>query len=221
MNPVEAGTPVCPHCGQSTHIVSPAHQLKPGTMLLERYMVGKALGQGGFGITYIGLDTRLDMRVAIKEFYPNGYSNRNHEATNNVTITAAGADRFYSHAIKRFLHEAKTLAKFNNEPGIVGVRDFFEANNTAYIVMDYLEGNTLKKYISSKEPIRADVLFPLMTPIIKGLGKVHEAGIVHRDVSHDNIMVMPSGLKLLDFGAARKVGGDKSFSVMLKPGYAP
>ena len=222
MEAVEDGAAFCPCCGREIICEVPAHQLKPGTLLQGRYLIGKALGQGGFGITYIGKDTTLNMRVAIKEYYPNGYSNRNHDVTNNVTITASDQNSFFLNGKQKFLNEARTLAKFCGEPGIVGVRDFFEANNTAYIVMEYLDGITLKDYIIENGPFSSSTLFPVMRPIVNALEKVHKQSVIHRDISPDNIIVLQDGaIKLLDFGAAREVGGDKSLSVMLKPGYAP
>ncbi len=221
MSLVEQETVCCPRCGKQTTITAPAHQLKPGTLLRDRYLIGKALGQGGFGITYIGLDTTLNLRVAIKEYYPNGISTRNHEITDDVTLTSSSIE-LYQKGKLRFLQEARTLARFYEEPGIVSVHDFFEANNTAYIVMEYLDGITLKRFVETRGPIPADSLNRAMRPIMQSLGQVHEQGVIHRDISPDNIMVLRNGsLKLLDFGAAREVGGDKSLSVMLKPGYAP
>lgn len=221
MNPIEAGTTVCPRCGQATSVETPVHQLRAGTLLYNRYLIGKALGQGGFGITYIGFDTTLELRVAIKEYYPNGFSNRNNEVTNNVTLTANYAD-LYQRGKTRFMQEARILARFYEEPGIVSVRDFFEGNNTAYIVMEYLGGATLKNFIGAKGKIPMDKLLPMFHPMILSLEKIHSQGIIHRDISPDNIMVLQNGtLKLLDFGAAREVDEEKSISVMLKPGYAP
>ena len=221
MNSVENYESVCPHCGQAPFAVNPIHQLKAGTLLRERYLVGKALGQGGFGITYIGRDLLLNKRVAVKEFYPNGYAYRDHDVTATITITSSGQTIFHN-AMKRFLQEAQTLARFSDESGIVSVQDFFEENNTAYIIMEYLDGITIKRFVEGKGAIDADPLIRVMLPMIKALGKVHEKGIIHRDISPDNIMLLRNGrLKLLDFGAAREMGGDKSLSVMLKPGYAP
>ena len=221
MKPIGTGTVVCPHCGQAVRMNVPAHQLRPGTLLRGRYLIGRALGQGGFGITYIGLDTTLDLRVAVKEYYPNGYSNRNHEVTDTVSITASD-DGFYEKGKTQFLSEAKTLARFYEEPGIVSVHDFFEANNTAYIVMEYLDGITFKNLVASGKRFSGDELAAIMKPLITALDKVHEQGIIHRDISPDNIILLPDKkIKLLDFGAAREVSGDKSISVMLKPGYAP
>ena len=221
MNPIEDNTGVCPHCGQAPFGVNPVHQLKTGTLLKNRYLIGKSLGQGGFGITYIGLDTTLDVRVAVKEYYPNGISNRNNEASEHVTMTSTGAD-IYERGKLRFLQEAKTLARFYEEPGIVSVHDFFEDNNTAYIVMEYLDGITLKRFVEARGKIPANALIRVMRPIMRSLEKVHAQDVIHRDISPDNIMLLRDGtLKLLDFGSAREVGGDKSLSVMLKPGYAP
>ncbi len=141
--------------------------------------------------------------------------------TDLITITNS-SQNFFRNGLRKFLQEAQTLARFNEEPGIVSVYDFFEENNTAYIVMEYLDGITLKQFVSAKGKIPADALFRRMQPLIYVLGKVHAQDIIHRDISPDNIMVLRDGtLKLLDFGAAREIGGDKSLSVMLKPGYAP
>lgn len=221
MKPLDDNTGVCPHCGQVPFGVNPIHQLKAGTLLKDRYLIGKSLGQGGFGITYIGRDTLLNKRVAVKEFYPNGYAYRDHEVTAVITITSSGQTVFRN-AKRRFLEEAQTLARFSEESGIVSVQDFFEENNTAYIVMEYLDGITLKRFVEAKGKIPATPLIKVMLPLIRALGKVHEQGIIHRDISPDNIILLRNGsIKLLDFGAAREFGGDHSLSVMLKPGYAP
>ena len=221
MFPVQETDTVCPHCGKPPEVESAKHLLAPGTLLHGRYLLGRALGQGGFGITYIGRDELLNMRVAVKEFYPNGYAYRDHAVSNAITITASGQD-FFRDGKQKFLHEARTLARFFEEPGIVSVHDFFEDNNTAYIVMEYLDGLTMKRYVAQNGKIPADKLMRAVQPLIRALDKVHAQGIIHRDISPDNIIVLADGsLKLLDFGAAREVGGDKSMSVMLKPGYAP
>ena len=220
MKPIGENTGVCPHCGQTPFGVNQAHQLKPGTILQGRYLIGKAIGQGGFGITYIGMDLRLKMRLAIKEYYPNGISNRNIASASTVSITSS--EDVYRHGKDRFLLEAQNLARFKGEPGIVGVLNHFEENNTAYIVMDYIDGITLKKWVETKASFEADTCFEMMKPIMDVLEQMHSQSIIHRDISPDNIMKTPKGrLILLDFGAAREVSGDKSISVMLKPCYAP
>ena len=222
MKPFDGAEERCPHCGAVRSYSAPIHQLRPGTVLDGRYLVGKAIGQGGFGITYIGRDTVLDLRVAIKEYYPNGYSTRNHRVSDVVTITDDDRDGFFHNGKDKFLREAKILAMFCDDPGIVGVRDYFEANATAYIVMEYLQGVTLKDYITERGPLPAAGVLELMHPIITVLGKVHEHGVIHRDISPDNILLLADGRpKILDFGAAREVSEGQSLSVMLKLGYAP
>jgi len=215
----------CPHCGHNMEeeMSIPVHVLRPGTVLQKRYLLGLPLGQGGFGITYIGRDLLLDMRVAVKEFFPNGYANRYVEASEEVTVTDAGQEDYIRSGKERFLREAKVLAQFHGNPSIVDVRDFFEGNNTAYIVMEYIEGEDLRNHIK-KRLFSADEIFSLLDPIFLVLDRIHEKGIIHRDISPDNIMMQKDGtLKLMDFGAARlsNVNDHRSVSVVLKAGYAP
>lgn len=211
----------CTVCGHTSTEI-PAHHLMCGTILNKKYLVGEALGEGGFGITYIGRDLTLNMLIAIKEYYPTGYANRSNTVSNDVTLTQGGHSIDYEKDMDRFLGEARALARFCNEPGIVGVRDYFRDNGTAYIVMEYLDGVTLKNYIAKHGPIQPTSLFKMMEPIMRALEDIHKQGLIHRDISPDNIILLKNGqLKLLDFGAAREVAGDKSISVVLKPGYAP
>ncbi len=222
---VDPGQP-CPHCGHIRGGDPPVqHQLKPMTILKGRYMVGDVLGEGGFGITYIGLDMQLEMRVAIKEFYPNGYASRESQTTTLLTIYSGQSEKVVLKWREKFLDEAKTLAKVSNLSGVVGVREYFKENNTAYIVMDYLEGQTLKAYAASMGGrIPANELLPALEPVVTALARIHDQGLIHRDISPDNIMRSPDGsLQILDFGAARDYTsqGEKSLSVMLKPGFAP
>ena len=137
MNEIDDASDKCAHCGQSQSVSIPPHRLMPHTVLAGRYIVGAAKGEGGFGITYVGKDTRLDRTVAIKEYYPTGLVNRNSTVSPMVTQTEDehGKDAFEK-GRERFLTEAKTLAKFSSEPGIVHILDFFVENNTAYIVME-------------------------------------------------------------------------------------
>lgn len=221
MEKTDDGSSFCQNCGQPPYDGALLHHLAPGTLLNGKYLVGKVLGEGGFGITYIGRDLNLDMKIAIKEYYPNGYANRNHAATNNITISARSEDEFYAMEKKRFLTEARTLAKFSHDVNIVNVRDFFELNNTAYIIMEYLSGADLKHYLKANGKQEPTELVQWFIPILKVLGKVHNQGLVHRDISPDNIIVENGQLILIDFGAARDVNTNKSLSVILKPGYAP
>ena len=222
MQPLQNGETVCRMCGYTLTPPVPAHHLKCGTILRDKYLIGNALGDGGFGITYIGRDLTLDMRIAVKEYYPNGCANRSNVISNEVTMTHGSHEVDYEKDMNRFLSEARILARFCNEPGVVGVRDFFRENGTAYIVMEYLDGITLKDYITTYGSIPAKTFFCMIDPMLQVLGNIHKQGLIHRDISPDNIMMLKNGkLKLLDFGAAREVTGDKSLSVVLKPGYAP
>ena len=223
-------SPVCEHCGFDETAGNASHQLPMGTVLKEQYLIGKVLGQGGFGITYLGWDQYLDLPVAIKEYYPSGLVMR--DCTVTTEVIGCGGDtaaRFASNK-ERFLREAKMLARFSQVPQIVQIRNFFLANNTAYIVMEYVEGITLKQYVKDQGGrISPEKALRILGPVIEALEKVHNAGLVHRDISPDNIMMLPGGgAKLLDFGAGRDVGSamvgknlTSSTEAILKPGYAP
>ena len=200
------------------------HCLRKGTRLIGRYTIEGVLGQGGFGITYLGMDELHEKPVAIKEFFPQGIVTRNIEYQDTVTVTFVGEKDNYEKGKERFLKEARTMAKFSKDEGIVKALDFFEINNTAYIVMEYLEGVTLKQYLRENKRIDAEDLVELLVPLIEALDEIHSQGLIHRDISPDNIMVLPDGrIKLMDFGAARDYTefGEKSLSIVLKPGYAP
>ena len=200
------------------------HCLRKGTRLIGRYIIEGVLGQGGFGITYLGTDELHEKKVAIKEFFPQGIVTRNIEYQDTVTVTFVGEKDNYEKGKERFLKEARTMAKFSKDEGIVKALDFFEINNTAYIVMEYLEGVTLKQYLRENQRIAPEDLIELLVPLIESLDEIHSQGMIHRDISPDNIMVLPDGrIKLMDFGAARDYTefGEKSLSIVLKPGYAP
>lgn len=225
MNPLGGGRDVCPGCGARAGDYQPApHHLRPGTVLGGKYAVGAVLGEGGFGITYIGRDINLDLRVAIKEYFPSGVVNRSNTVSSDISAHVGDAQAFFEKGKSRFLGEARTLAKFANEPSIVSVRDFFAENNTAYIVMEYLEGIDLKDYIAQHGKLSFAQTVAMLTPVMNALSKIHAQGLIHRDISPANIMILRDGtVKLLDFGAAREVGGadEKSLSILLKPGFAP
>ena len=213
---------VCQHC-HTTVQDNIVYRLKPGTILNNKFLVGRCLGEGGFGITYIGRDLTLDIKVAIKEYYPNGYVNRNNTVEQTVAATTENQKHIFNKGKERFLEEARKVAKFLGEPGVVGVREYFEANGTAYIIMEFLEGENLAAYIKKHGTFDANTIFRLMLPITSSLKRVHDAGLIHRDISPDNIMYMSNGrLKLMDFGSARYYTNEqKEMSVLLKQGYAP
>lgn len=163
-------------------------------------------------------------KVAIKEFFPQGIVTRNIEYEDAVTVTFVGEKDNYNKGKEKFLKEARIMARFSKDEGIVKAQDFFEINNTAYIVMEYLEGITLKQYLRENERIEPEELLELFVPLIESLDEIHSQGLIHRDISPDNIMVLLGGkIKLMDFGAVRDYTdfGEKSLSLILKPGYAP
>ena len=222
--------PLCEHCGYNEHIDNYAHQLPVGTMLRGRYQIGKVLGQGGFGITYIGWDQLRQMPVAIKEFYPKSLVGRENSRTNLVSTLEREGSEPFARGKEKFLKEAKTLARLNDIPEIVHIYNYFEENNTAYMVMEYLKGADLRRYVRMKGGrISLEKALTVMRPIMGALQRVHEESLVHRDISPDNIMLLPGGaIKLLDFGAAREVlnaAPDKQLShsteAVLKHGFAP
>ena len=199
-------------------------ELKSQLCLNGKYIIQHTLGVGGFGITYAAYDMEAKRNCAVKELFPQGIVTRNIEYQDTVTVTFVGEKDNYEKGKERFLKEARTMAKFSKDEGIVKALDFFEINNTAYIVMEYLEGITLKQYLRENQRIAPEDLIELLVPLIESLDEIHSQGMIHRDISPDNIMVLPDGrIKLMDFGAARDYTefGEKSLSIVLKPGYAP
>ena len=217
-------SPVCARCGfdNTPPVKSEPYHLKPGSVLAGKYLIGKVIGEGGFGITYIGLQMTLSKRVAIKEYYPSGAANRSIDSSENVIVTGNRID-FYEKGMQRFLDEAKNVAAFCEEDGIVDIMDYFRENNTAYIVMEYLEGETLKDYVSHHGVFMPERLISLMIPLMQSLNSMHTQGIIHRDISPDNIMYHKlQRLKLMDFGSARfYTNEERQLSVVLKQGFAP
>lgn len=214
----------CPYCGFDLEkYESVGHQLSPQTILNGKYILGKTVGEGGFGISYIGFDLNLQITVAIKEYFPSGLVSRNVTGSDTVSVFSKGRE-YYEKGRERFLLEAQTLARFHDMPGIVSVKDFFQENGTAYIVMEYIEGEDFGHFLRRNGgKLEAESVFTMMKPVIMSLAEVHAQGLIHRDISPDNIMITKnSQVKLLDFGAARDVTDqNKSLSIVLKPGYAP
>lgn len=216
----------CPFCGfDSREYAASPHHLPLKTILAGKYLIGRVLGEGGFGITYLAWDLNLGVKIAVKEYYPMGFVTREHNSTTSVLPYVGDKAAFFAAGRDRYVEEAKSLAKFYGLPGIVAVKDFFLENNTAYIVMEFVEGKTLKQLLAEaggRLPVAA--VLEMMKPLMRSLSEVHGAGVIHRDISPDNIMVTKEGnVKLLDFGAARDYAdsGNRSLSVLLKPGYAP
>ena len=195
--------------------------LTEGSIVGNRYRLDKVLGKGGYGITYRGLDTRLLQPVAIKEFYPIFWCSRFTEKGSHVNVNE-GMDGEFNKGIERFREEAITLAALGNINGIVRVTDFFEENGTAYLVMEYLDGKNLKQMLDGfGGRIPPNVLLPVLSPVIFALRKVHEKGLIHRDLSPDNIMMLEDGsVRLIDFGNARDTTDNKSMTMAMKEGFA-
>ena len=230
MHPLAAGETVCPECGRAYGSANAeTFALKPGTILEGKYLVGEMLGQGGFGITYIGFDLLLEQKVAIKEYYPMSTGMVSREGHSTVVWSSAMMGKTGTQkGFDSFLKEARKMAKLGGIPGVVGVKSVFIQNETAYIVMDFIEGETLLKKLQKNGPMDFDSCVKLMTPIMQALAEVHEHGIIHRDISPDNIMVRPDGkLILLDLGAAKDLdiqgndGGVQSSQMVAKHGFSP
>lgn len=215
---------VCPYCGfvENTR-PKVLYHLFPGTVLKNRYTIGVVLGSGGFGVTYKAWDSVLGIVVAIKEYYPATFVQRV-PGTKDVIVYDGSKRKEFQDSLERFMEEAQNTAKFDN-PNIVHVDNYFEENNTAYIVMEFLEGISLKDYLKMNGD-RIDIkdIDYIFLPIMDALKSIHEQGIIHRDVSPDNIFLCDQGeVKLIDFGAARFSDSEKekTRSIILKPGYAP
>jgi serine/threonine protein kinase len=215
----------CSDCGfdEGAAVSSPLH-LPLRTILHGQYLVGRALGQGGFGITYLAWDLNLEMPVAIKEFLPTDFASR---ASAQLSVTPYGEDGAtnFDLGLDAFEGEARTLARCNALAGVVDVLNYFRENGTGYIVMHYLRGRTLRDYLRARgAPLPYGDAAALVRPVLEALREVHRLGLVHRDISPDNIYICDSGrVCLLDFGAARNAVRDrsKSLSVQFKVGYTP
>lgn len=228
MNELKTGEKFCAKCGY--HIGAEAVNprcLPPYTVLAGKYLLGKVLGEGGFGVTYLGWDLNLEMKVAIKEYFPTGLATRD---TTNATVTQlqilpGNAKNYFEKGLAKYTEEAKLLSRFSKEDGIVSIKDYIYENGTAYIVMEYIDGESLKDEMERMNyPYSEALVMKRIMPILNVLERVHEVGIMHRDISPDNIMIEKNGkVRLIDFGAARVATGDdnKSLTIMLKHGYAP
>jgi serine/threonine protein kinase len=197
--------------------------LSPGTILHGQYQIAKLLGHGGFGITYLAWDNLLEIKLAIKEYMPRDFATRN-STNSEISAFAGDAQANFSYGLERFLEEARTLAKFQQHNGIVSVLNVFYGNGTGYMVMEYVDGLTLKEYLIQKDKLTWEQTLKLFMPVMDALREVHKYGMLHRDISPDNIyLCRDNRVKLLDFGSARySLGGhSRSLSVVVKPGYAP
>lgn len=206
---------------ETTEYCPKPYYLLQGTVLGERYEIGTVIGEGNFGITYIGWDSLLESRVAIKEFFPISRVSRNVEKNGEEVYVFE--TKVYEENLHKYLDEGKRLSRLNQVEGIVSIRDFVHANNTAYIIMDYIEGISLKEYVKNHGPIALEPALDMMRPVMQALEKVHANDLIHRDISPDNIMVTEEGkLVLVDFGSARQLDimDEKSRTVQIKDGFS-
>jgi hypothetical protein len=201
----------------------PNHELAlPAGTQIDCFEIRTVLGTGGFGITYGAYDNRLERRVAIKEYFPSGLAYRDNNGT-TLHLSAQSDGEAYEYGLKRFLEEGRVLAKFR-EPSIVRVTQFLEANGTAYLVMDYEDGEALSTHLERVVTLDETEIQDIVVPILEGLSIVHSKQFLHRDIKPSNIFLRNSGpAVLLDFGAARRALEEQSsaMTVMLTPGYAP
>ena len=222
----------CPKCGfLLSQYIQPVNSMPPYEILNGKYLVGKVIGMGGFGITYIGWDFYQSKKVCIKEYFPKGVAHREQTTTYSTDFSTYSLDVFtintkkaaYLGGLQGYIKEAENLSKFYAMPGIVSVRDFFYGNKTAYIVMEYIDGINLRQFAKACGGVMESyIVFEMLRDVIKALNMVHKSGIVHRDISPDNIMVTKDfHAKLIDFGAAKQFGGEQESTIFLKHGYAP
>lgn len=196
------------------------HALPAGYQLAE-YRIERLLGEGGFGLTYLALDTHLSKQVAIKEYLPSDWALR--RGDNSVVARSESVSADYREGLQAFIHESRTLARFDDR-NIVRVHRFIEANDTAYLVMEYCAGGTLEDLLERKGRLDEEQVRRTLGPIMNGLQLVHEADVLHRDIKPHNIMFRdPDTPVLIDFGAARQITMSKSRSVgaIVSPPYAP
>ncbi|MDD3409407.1 MAG: serine/threonine-protein kinase, partial [Eubacteriales bacterium] len=216
---------VCPKCGYDNASCEKKPGLLPSGVLAGQYIVGKMLGRGGFGITYIGMDAYLRRRVAIKEYFPAQLVVRDPQ-TQALHAFDEQEEQAFAQGRERAIEEGRVIAAIANVPGVVKVYSVVPANNTVYIIMEYIDGQTLtQRVLEMNGHMPWAMLFPLISPIMLSLEQIHEHGVVHRDISPDNIMLRRENGQavLLDFGAAHVLSGDSKgeHSVSLRIGYAP
>ena len=226
----------CPKCGYTRGTQNAVHQLAAGSRLItdgSEYMIGRVIGEGGFGITYLAWDVRNQGKVAIKEFYPADIAGRERNS-HTIRPSTSNDVESYKYGLNRFMEEADKLRTFNHDPRIVSVKESFKANGTAYIVMEYIEGVTLRKKLDAGNRFGVEDTIKILAPTAGALVEMHntvihdengkETVLIHRDISPDNIIFTTSGTtKLLDFGAARAASfqGTKNLTTTVKLGYAP
>ncbi|MFI3326902.1 MAG: PASTA domain-containing protein, partial [Clostridia bacterium] len=215
---------MCPFCGYEEGDEKESNSyLDVGTMLNNKYVIGAAIGNGGFGVTYYAWDINLQQKLAIKEYLPSEFSTRMQGKLDIIVFKGEKEEQF-NVGLEKFVGEANKLVEFRDTEGVVRIQESFFEFGTAYIVMEYLDGETLSKYLSENPMNSSEKTISMMMPIIQSLKQIHAKGILHRDISPDNIIITKEGkAKLIDFGASRHETATKtrSMSVITKAGYSP
>ncbi len=220
---VEFRAQICPHCKYDFTITNThSYALKSGILLNSRYIAGKVIGTGGFGITYLSYDTQSGKAVAVKEYYPHGVAVRSEDDVSLEPLGEMNAEH-YQNGLEKFLHEGSYMAQFKDCTEVVGIYDIFEENNTAYYTMDFLNGMTLKEYTDKYGKITERQAVFIIERVAAAFKVIHGGGIIHRDVSPDNIMLCRNGnVRLIDFGAARPyIDINSELSIIMKHGFTP
>lgn len=199
--------------------------LDTGSILHGKYRINGVIGQGGFGITYDGTDLKLDMHVAIKEYFPKPIAYRQASDSQDITCSQETAS-LYEQGLRNFLKEARNMAKFVGEANFVTVHDYFAENNTAYIIMEFVRGQDLRHFLKQYGRFSFQDTMSIITPVMNAVEKIHARRMIHRDISPSNIMILPDGrVKLLDFGAVREISLETqsltTMSAVYKHGYSP
>ena len=193
MNNIPDGAAFCPYCNEAPLKENPPYCLTAGTVLKNKYIIGNVIGEGGFGITYAGWDSALGQRIAVKEYYPSICANRSHTGDNQVIPGQASKGQYFRMGKERFTQEAQSASQFSGEAGIVKILDYFEENDTAYIVMNYVEGGNLGEIVRSRGKFEPKTFFAVMLPLMRTLEHVHQTGMIHRDIAPDNIIMSQDG----------------------------
>ena len=217
----------CPVCGYNytKDEKKPSGVLPPFTLLADRYLTGKVLGKGGFGVTYVAMDIESAALCAVKEYMPSEYSVRGVDKKSVIALSDRKARYVFEHGRAKFVEEAKTLYALKSNPVVVDISDYFTENNTAYLVMEYLDGTDLRRMCkSSGGKISPELAKEVLVTVATAMVDIHKMGILHRDLSPENIYITKNNeIKLIDFGAARDYvqTQNSGMSILLKPGFAP